>query len=169
MFDVIADWLTVPLLNHEGGKPPRRVGMAHPSIAPYGVFSARDGTQILIAIQSDREWAKFCKVFLNRSELASDPRFLTNTARVANRGETDAVVAKGFASRSGPEAITALQCADVALATVNDMAGLSVHPHLRRITVDTPNGPVSYPAPAPVWHGEAQNFGPVPALAPLKR
>ena len=38
MFDVMADWLTVPLLNAEAGNPPQRMGLAHPSIAPYGVF-----------------------------------------------------------------------------------------------------------------------------------
>ncbi|MWB77512.1 CoA transferase [Pseudooceanicola sp. 216_PA32_1] len=168
MFDVIADWLTVPLLNHEGGKPPRRVGMAHPSIAPYGVFAARDNSRILISVQSDREWAKLCDVFLGRPELARDPRFATNTARVANRAETDALVTAGFQTRDGAEAIAVLQRADIALASVNDMAGLSVHPHLRRITVDTPNGPVSFPAPAPVWRDQTQVFGPVPALAPLK-
>ncbi|ASP23523.1 acetyl-CoA:oxalate CoA-transferase (plasmid) [Antarctobacter heliothermus] len=165
MFDVIADWLTVPLLNHEGGKSPRRVGMAHPSIAPYGVFRAQDGSQILIAIQSDREWAKLCEVFLDRSDLAGDPTFATNTARVANRHKTDAAVAVGFARRSGEEAIAALERADVALAAVNNMADLSAHPQLRRITVDTPNGPVSYPAPAPVWRDETPGYGPVPALA----
>ena len=55
MFDAMADWMTVPLLQHEGGKPPRRVGLAHTSIAPYGVFKSRDGADILISIQSDRE------------------------------------------------------------------------------------------------------------------
>ena len=48
---------------------------------------------------------------------------------------------------------------------VNDMDGLSHHPHLRRITVDTPNGPVSYPAPAPVFLGEDRDYGAVPAQA----
>ncbi len=72
MFDVMADWLTVPLLHEEGGKPPRRIGLAHPSIAPYGVFTTRDGRQILISIQSDREWATFCREFLGRAELAAD-------------------------------------------------------------------------------------------------
>jgi len=167
MFDVIADWLTVPLLNHEGGKTPQRVGMAHPSIAPYGVFTAKDGSQILIAIQSDREWAKFCNIFLARPELRGDPRFSINAARVRNRAETDATVAAGFATRSGSEAFSALEQADIAFASVNDMAGLSAHPHLRRITVDTPNGPVSYPAPAPVWRGRTQNYGSVPMLQPL--
>ena len=41
MFDVMADWMAVPLLNSEAGNPPKRMGLAHPSIAPYGVFAPR--------------------------------------------------------------------------------------------------------------------------------
>lgn len=164
MFDVMADWLTVPLLQHEGGQSPKRLGMAHPSIAPYGVFTTADGKQILISVQSDREWRKLAELFLGRPELGADPRFATNTARVANRAETDALVAAGFAARSLAEAATAIGAADIAFAAVNDMAGLSRHPHLRRITVETPNGPVSYPAPAPRVAGETRGYGPVPAL-----
>ncbi|WP_417743842.1 CaiB/BaiF CoA transferase family protein [Salipiger sp.] len=168
MFDVMADWLTVPLLNHEGGQSPERVGLAHPSIAPYGVFTAKDGTQILLSIQSDREWAALCDAFLGQPALATDPRFANNVARVANRAQTDALLATRFAALTADEAEAALLRADVALARVNDMEALSGHPHLRRITVDTPNGPVSYPAPAPVWEGDAPRFGPVPRLAPLE-
>src|SRR6185437_9965680 len=58
MFDVMADWLTVPLLNAEAGNSPKRMGLAHPSIAPYGVFRSKDGRDILISIQSEREWKK---------------------------------------------------------------------------------------------------------------
>lgn len=164
MFDVMADWLTVPLLNHEGGKSPERLGLAHPSIAPYGVFACKDGAQVLISIQSDREWARFADVFIGRPDLAQDPRHATNVARVANRSETDAAVAAAFARRTLAEAEAAILEADVAFATVNDMQGLAEHPHLRRITVDTPNGPVSYPAPAPIFVGESRQFGAVPAL-----
>ena len=78
MFDVMADWMTVPLLNAEAGKPPRRMGLAHPSIAPYGVFGAADGRQILISIQSEREWKVFCAAVLQAPELAADPRFCSN-------------------------------------------------------------------------------------------
>lgn len=168
MFDVMADWLTVPLLNHEGGKSPKRVGMAHPSIAPYGVFSTQDGKQVLISVQSDREWRKLAEVFLGQPALGTDPRFATNVARVQNRDETDAAVAQGFARMSADQAIAALLKADVALATVSDMEALSQHPHLRRITVDTPNGPVSYPAPAALVTGDGRSYGPVPALNPLE-
>ena len=164
MFDVMADWLTVPLLNHEGGKSPKRIGMAHPSISPYGVFRTHDGQDILISIQSDREWRNLARVFLQDESLGSDPRFATNVARVSNRTQTDALVAKAFAQRDKDDAIAALLQADVALATVNDMAGLSDHPHLRRITVDTPNGPVSFPAPAARVAGDDRAYGPVPAL-----
>ena len=164
MFDVMADWLTVPLLNHEGGKSPRRIGMAHPSIAPYGVFHSRDGQAILISVQSDREWRKLAGIFLNMPELAVDPRFASNVARVANRAETDALVGKGFARLDMNDAMALLLKADVAVAVVNDMAGLSDHPHLRRVTIDTPNGPVSIPAPAAIFDEERRSYGPVPAL-----
>ena len=168
MFDVMADWLTVPLLNHEGGKTPKRVGLAHPSIAPYGVFQPREGAPILISIQSDREWRVLCERFIEDASLADDPRFATNVARVRNRAETDAIVGQAFARRTSAEAIEILSQANIALATVNDMAGLAAHPHLNRITVDTPNGPVSYPAPGVTWVGETRSYGPVPALNPLE-
>ncbi|MBC9247634.1 CoA transferase [Paracoccus sp. 11-3] len=169
MFDVMADWLTVPLLNHEGGKSPKRLGMRHPSIAPYGVFDTKDGQQILISVQSDREWRKLARIFLARSELGEDPIFATNVARVANRAQTDAVLADAFASLNADDAIATLSRADIAFANVNDMAGLAQHPHLRRITVETPHGPVTYPAPAPRFQDQPRVYGPVPALSARAR
>lgn len=168
MFDVLADWLTVPLLNHEGGKSPQRVGLAHPSIAPYGVFQPKEGPAILIAIQSDREWRTLCSDFIGKPELGTDPRFSTNVARVNNRRETDAAVGEAFAKIDAETAIRLLTEANIALASVNDMEGLSTHPHLRRITVDSPNGPVSFPAPAAIFSGETRSYGPIPALKPLE-
>ncbi|MBV0911863.1 CaiB/BaiF CoA transferase family protein [Anianabacter salinae] len=164
MFDVMADWLTVPLLNHEGGRTPRRVGLAHPSIAPYGVFQPREGPPILISVQSDREWRILARDFIGDAALADDPRFATNVARVKNRTSTDAAVQAGFAARTSDEAETLLLAADIAFAKVNDMAGLAAHPHLRRITVDTPGGPVSFPAPGVQETGAARSYGPVPGI-----
>jgi itaconate CoA-transferase len=167
MFDVMADWLTVPLLNHEGGKSPKRAGMAHPSIAPYGVFTARDGAAILIAVQSDREWRALAATFLEDADLGTHPSFATNVARVANRAATDAAVAAAFARHDGDKAIALLLKADIALASVSDMERLSHHPHLRRITVATPNGPVRVPAPAAIFADAPRTYGPVPPLLPL--
>lgn len=164
MFDVMADWLTVPLLHQEGGKPPKRIGMAHPSIAPYGVFKTKDDKDVLISIQSDREWVKFCAEFLKQPDKAQDARFARNVNRVSNRTATDELVAGAFANLDEGEARQLLTKADVAFASVNDMAALSAHPHLRRITVDSEAGPVSYPAPAPIFVDSPRSYGAVPAL-----
>ena len=164
MFDVMADWSTVPLLHAEAGRSPQRVGLAHPSIAPYGVFTTSDGKPILISIQSEREWRSFCDTFLADAALASDSRFSSNVLRVRHRGETDGLVADAFARMDESAATEALMRADVAFASVNDMPALSAHPHLRRITVQTPAGPVSFPAPAPIIEGQGRAYGPVPAI-----
>lgn len=164
MFDVMADWLTVPLLHQEAGKSPSRQGLSHPSIAPYGVFKSRDGKDILISIQSDREWAKFSAVFLEDPAAAQDERFASNVARVRNRAATDTLVAAAFAKLDAAASVARLSAADIAYASVNDMAALSNHPHLRRITVDTPAGPVSFPTPAPIFVGLSRSYGAVPGL-----
>jgi crotonobetainyl-CoA:carnitine CoA-transferase CaiB-like acyl-CoA transferase len=164
MFDVIADWLTVPLLQHEGGASPRRLGLAHPSIAPYGVFQTQDGAEILLSIQSDREWARLCEIVLGQPRLAADPRFDTNVARVRNRAATDSLVARAFAQMTAEEAEARLSAAEAAFASVSDMAALSQHPHLRRIVVRTPHGDVSLPAPGASFLGEERRYGPVPGL-----
>lgn len=164
MFDAMADWMTVPLLQHEGGKSPQRIGLAHPSISPYGVFRARDGVDILISIQNDREWRLLAERVMDDPALAADPAFATNVQRVARRAETDGRVAAAFA-RLDSEALTAkLAAADIAFARVSDMDALARHPHLRRIEVGTPSGPVSYPAPAARRDGAPARYGPVPAL-----
>lgn len=151
MFDVMADWLTVPLLQYEGGKPPKRLGLAHPSIAPYGVFPADDGTEILISIQNDREWRALAEIVMENTGLALDPNFSTNVERVNRRVDTDRHVGDYFAAHTPDDLIERLTRAEVAFAIVNDMAGLSKHPHLRRIAVKTPAGSADYPAPAARW------------------
>src|SRR5438270_4131368 len=164
MFDVMADWLTVPLLNAEAGNPPQRMGLAHPSIAPYGVFTSKDGKGILISIQSEREWKKLCAEVLGQPDLPSDPRFASMIERVRNRKLTDQAVGDIFATLSRDELLKRLAQADIAFAEVNTMADLAVHPHLRRIEVETPNGVVSYPAPAAIFVGEPRHYGAVPAI-----
>jgi itaconate CoA-transferase len=164
MFDAMAEWMTVPLLQQEGGQPPRRLGLAHPSIAPYGVFRTRDGVDILISIQNDREWRVLAAKVLGDAALAADPAFATNPDRVKRRAETDARVAAVFAAADADPLAERLTAADIAFARVTDMAALGRHPHLRRITVGLPSGSVSYPAPAALQMGESRRYGSVPAL-----
>jgi len=164
MFDVMADWLTVPLINSDAGNPPQRMGLAHPSIAPYGVFRSKDGRDILISIQSEREWKKLCEEVLRQPGLYGDPRFANMVERVKNRAATDQTVGERFASMTRDELLTRLSDADIAFAEVNTMADLAAHPHLRRIGVATPNGVVSYPAPGAIVVGENRHYGAVPAI-----
>src|SRR5438477_1466354 len=164
MFDVMADWLTVPLLNAENGKPPQRMGLAHPSIAPYGVFQSKDGKDILISIQSEREWKQLCADVLKQPDLPNDPRLANISERVRNRELTDKIVADVFGSLNRDELIQRLDDADIAFGEVNSMADLATHPHLRRIEVDTPKGKVSYAAPAAIFVGEDRHYGAVPAI-----
>src|SRR5438309_3719910 len=164
MFDVMADWMAVPLINAEAGNPPQRMGLAHPSIAPYGVFRSGDGKDILISIQSEREWKKLCADVLGQPDLPGDPRFANMIERVRNRKLTDQAVGDIFATLGRDELLKRLADADIAFAEVNTMADLAVHPHLRRLEVDTPNGVCTYPAPAAIFVGEPRQYGAVPAI-----
>jgi len=163
LFDAMADWMTVPLLHHEGGQSPKRLGLAHPSIAPYGVFKSRDGVDILISIQNDREWRILAADVMGDAALAADPKFAKLVDRVKHRAETDSRVAVAFAAMDVAALSKKLEAADIAFARVNDVPGLIAHPHLRRIRVETPHGPVSYPSPAPI-RDEARSYGRIPAL-----
>jgi crotonobetainyl-CoA:carnitine CoA-transferase CaiB-like acyl-CoA transferase len=166
LFDGMADWMTVPLLFSDYGPgAPRRVGLSHPSVAPYDPFPSADGTPVLISIQNDREWRRFCAEVLEQPGLATDPDFATNVKRVANRGRLNAVVREGFA-RHATEALCArLLAAGIAFARVNAVADFARHPQLRRVEVATPSGPVAIPAPPAIVDGvRAPALGAVPAL-----
>jgi itaconate CoA-transferase len=164
MFDAMAEWMTIPLLNEEGGNPFKRIGLAHPTIAPYGVFKSRDGADILISIQNDREWRMLADKVLENAALGTGQKFATTTQRLKHRGETDATVAAAFARHDVESLMGKLAAAEIAFARVNDSALLRTHPHLRRVTFDTPSGPVAVPAPAAQRAGEPRSYGAIPAL-----
>ena len=160
MFDAMADWMTVPLLQHEGGMPPKRIGLAHPSIAPYGVFKSRDGADILISIQNDREWRVLAEKVLGDAALAADPKFATNVERVKRRAETDGKVAAAFGALDVDALIGEARRRRHRFARVNDAGGAVAASASAPHHVDTPSGPVSYPAPAAHRAGEPRTLRP---------
>ncbi len=164
MFDAMAEWMTVPLLFEQGGQPFRRIGLAHAAIAPYGAFKTKDGADILISIQNDREWRVLAEKILGDAALGGDAKFATNPKRVANRKQTDAVVAAAFGKIDVEPLMKKLEAADIAFARVNDTALLARHPHLRPVIIDTPSGPLRIPAPAAQRAGEERRYGAIPAL-----
>jgi itaconate CoA-transferase len=166
LFDAVADLMTVPLLYFEGtGKSPARMGLAHPSICPYGAFATKDGALVLVAIQNEREWATFCADFLDAPDLPAQVGFETNTIRVANRDVVDARVGQMFATLTRDEAAAKLRVSNTAYGFVNDLAAFSHHPALRRARVALPNGETAQiVAPAVIRVGETWALGAVPAI-----
>jgi itaconate CoA-transferase len=164
LFDATAEWMTVPLLHHDYlGKAPARVGIKHPSIAPYGVFLAGDGKPLVIAIQNEREWIRLCAEILDNAELAEDSRFSDNFRRVANRPALDALVQEEFGRLDRASLGRRLEAAGIAFGNLNSVADFARHPHLRRINVPTPEGDVALPAP-PAQGSQVGSVRPVPAL-----
>ncbi|MCW5773287.1 MAG: CoA transferase [Rhodospirillaceae bacterium] len=164
LFDAMADWMTVPLLFQEHtGRAPARVGLAHPSIAPYGVFDTATGPLVL-SIQNEREWRRLCADVLEDAALADDPRFAGNSARVAHRAALEDAIHAVFRRLSRDEAIARLRLAGIAYGALNSVADLAAHPQLRRTAQPTERGLLSLVA-SPIRTGDAPGaFAPVPAL-----
>jgi formyl-CoA transferase len=104
------------------------------------------------------------KDVLDDPALAADPAFATNIERMKRRAETDGKVAAKFATLDAAQLTQKLAAADIAFAQINTPTELAHHPHLRRITIGTPHGAVSYPSPAEVHTSTSRRYGPVPAL-----
>jgi itaconate CoA-transferase len=164
LFGGMADWMNVPYLQRRyGGSIPPRPGLNHPSIAPYGVFACTDG-DILLSIQSEREWLNFCREVMADEALASDPRYSTMTGRVAHRGDLDGLVGARFASSATAQMAAALKAAGIAFGLLNTIDGLISHPQLRTVTYATPEGEVSVIAPAAQTDAAPATFGKVPGI-----
>ena len=165
LFDAMADWMGAPLLQSDyGGAAPQRIGFSHPIIVPYGAYPTKGGEIIVIAIQNEREWGRFCERVLEQPELAAAPAFASNVARVANRAALDGVIAGVFAATAHDAVCARLEAADIAFGALNSVDELSRHPQLRRTTVTTPSCPIDLPAPAALFDGAAPQLGPVPRL-----
>lgn len=165
LFAGMADWMTVPLLHYDyDEKIIPRVGLNHPSIHPYGAYDTRDGGQILIAIQNEREFLRLCETVLLDADLPKDTRFKTNEDRCANRLEFDAVIKQIFNKTDRDELVRRLRGASIAFGEVNDVAGLSEHPALRRVTVESPSGPVNMVAPPALIDNGTRSLGDVPSV-----
>lgn len=165
MFDAMMEWMSVPLLFTEHGEAPKRRGLVHPTVAPYGVFTSQEGLPILISVQNEREWASLCRRVLKRPDMIEDARFATNPARIANRAEMDGIVADTFAATPVAELEVLLDAADIAFARVNDTHAVLRHPHLRQVTVGSVAGPVSLPAAPARFIGEPDPvYGDLPTL-----
>jgi len=165
LFHALVDWMNVPYLQHRyGNATPKRLGLRHPSIAPYGAFTCSDDKIVLISIQNEREWKNLCTEVLQRPELAVKEGFASNSDRVRNRDIVDGIFADFFAGRDREANIALLKKAGIAYGRLSDLDDLVKHPQNRFIRVETGNGEVELLAPAAVVAGRSEQYGPVPRL-----
>ena len=113
----------------ESGKLPGKSGCGHPSLCPYDVFQARDRA-ILIGVPNDNLWRRFC-VAVGRAELGTDPRFAGNAVRVANAGETIALVQSIIGTDDCEHWLGVLARAGIPSAPLNTLRDLLDHPHTK--------------------------------------
>jgi itaconate CoA-transferase len=165
LFHALGDWMNVPYLQHVyGGITPQRVGLVHPTIAPYGAYRCGDGKDLLISIQNAREWRVLAADILDDAALADDPRFAANGARIENRAQLDEIVGAAFARRSREEMVARLEAARIAYGRVSTLDDLVHHPQNRTILVQAPSGPVRMLAPGATHDGQFRVADRVPAL-----
>lgn len=164
LFDTLGDLMNVPYLTRRyGGIEPPRVGLAHPSIAPYGVFATADGN-ILISIQSEREWQILAREVLASPTLANEPRFASNVLRVRERKALDAAIQAILVTQPFATVTAALDRHAIAYGTVSSVADLIDHPAATALPVETPGGVVEVLAPPAIVDGQRTRMRPVPAL-----
>jgi len=120
------------------GVVPRRMGNAHPNIVPYQAFPVRDG-YVIIAVGSDVQFARLCG-FLGMPSLATDPRFVTNAVRVANREELVATLSAALAGRDRDAVLQAMEDLGVPAGPINTLAEVFSDPQVlhRHMRVDLP-------------------------------
>jgi itaconate CoA-transferase len=151
-----------------GGTAPPRAGASHAAIAPYGPFKSGDGKEIILAVQNEREWARFCDKVLCRPELKSDPRFISNPKRVENRSAVDGTVGAVLQTLTTQEIISRLEDAQIAYARLNSVQEFVDHPQLaargRWRDVDSPVGPLRALIPPVTMEGVEPVMGAIPAL-----
>ena len=136
MFDVISDWMNMPLMAHRYfGPAPQRLGLTHTFVAPYGAFEAADGI-VMLSIQNNREFRVFCAAILNQAGLADDPRFADNPDRVKNRKALTAIINEAFQDKVQAALIERLEEARIACSRFNDLEQLSEHPFLRNLGLE---------------------------------
>src|SRR5262249_6607309 len=155
LFDALGEWMShAAYYTAYGGAPPQRTGADHASIAPYGPVRAADGERVLIGVQNDREWRRFCADVLGWPGMADDDRFRTNALRVRNRHALHIVIESTLGSLTAADLTARLDGAGIAWARLNSVDGYLAHPQL---------------AQRDVWREIGSQAGPLRALVPPVR
>jgi len=159
LFDVSAEWMSVPYIHAEFGEgAPKPAGLRHPSIAPYGGFTCVDGRLVLISIQNEREWERLCREVLVSDDLFSNKLYENNNARVANRRELEERINAITQMLTADEFQHRLQKASIAFGAINSASDLVEHPAFRTRVAKTAAGEKMKLPAHPVVRAEKSNI-----------
>lgn len=169
MLEALAEWMGYPLYyTHFGGRAPARTGPDHATIVPYGRYRTGDGRDVMLGLQNEREWAVFCEQVLGRPELASDPRYDSNSKRNARRAEIARLIEHAFSGLTAEQAVAKLEAAGIANARVNTPQEVWEHAQLRARgrwrEMGSPAGTLPALLPPATHDAFEARFGAIPAL-----
>jgi formyl-CoA transferase len=141
--------------------------MRHATIAPYGPYPTRDGQVVVVAVQTEDEWRRLAAQVLEQPDLADDPRFQDNTARVQNQEALEEVVAAGLRRYDRPDLLAKLDAAQIARGSVHHVGDLWHHPQLRArrrfARVPSPVGEIEVLLPPAALSGMVPRLDRIPA------
>ncbi len=169
LFDTMMDLMGYPLTyTQHSGVDQQPLGMSSPAVAPYGAYRTADGQTVVLGTTNDREWQRLAREIIERPDLADDPRFATNSDRVANRAVLDEAIESWCGRHDLVEVQKVADAAGIGNARYNLPSEVLEHPQLstrdRWRTVQTAAGPIRAILPPPIIEGYEQPMGPVPGL-----
>ncbi|KAI5363126.1 Putative CoA-transferase family III [Septoria linicola] len=170
MLESLAEWMSFPLYYaYEGQSAPKMAGAEHASIYPYGPFkTGGDGGTVMLGMQNEREWERFCREVLGKEELLGDKRFESTALRSENRVALKGIIEDVFSGLTSGEVLERLERAGVANAKVRDMEGLRGHDQLaargKWTEVETEVGRVKALKPAGMADGVEGRMEKIPKI-----
>ena len=139
MLEAMTEWMGYPLYySLDEAAQPARTGTDHATIYPYGCFRTggdfeASAGEVMIGIQNQREWEKFCRNVLGDEKLIAAPEYANNSDRSQNRESLRVIIEEKFRGLRAEEVIEALEVCGIACAKANSIAELWQHPQLRAL------------------------------------
>lgn len=169
LFDTMTDIMGYQLTyTQHSGIDQQPLGMSSPAVAPYGAFPTRDGQTVVLGTTNDREWQRLARDIIARPDLAEDPRFATNSDRVAHRDLLNDAIGQWCAQHDLAHIQKTADDAGIGNSRYNVPSEVVAHPQLaardRWRRVATPAGDIEALLPPPVVAGFEQPMGAVPGL-----
>ena len=141
MLDAQVAWLTYQAGYYFAyGRPPQRLGAAHPTLVPYQAFMGQDGKYLNVAVGSERLWERFCQG-IKRMDLKDRPEFAVNGVRVENRAVLVPLLQEHFLTRPADAWVADLQAVNVPAGPINDLADVFADPQVlhREMLLEMPH------------------------------